>query len=116
MQDKQKVTLYLPPELHRQLKVRAAIETQPMSALAERAIGFYLSHADIVAEVEESKQGRTYQVYSCPECHTSVVLRSKELVSLPDRPSLLGEDGIPNLESSCLSDGKPEGEESLVIC
>ena len=32
MQDKQKVTLYLPPELHRELKIKAAVEAEPMSA------------------------------------------------------------------------------------
>jgi plasmid stability protein len=48
MQDKQKVTLYLPPGLHRQLKIRAAVDTDSMSAMVERAIVFYLRHPELV--------------------------------------------------------------------
>jgi hypothetical protein len=40
MQNKQKVTLYIPPELHRKLKIKAAVESEPMSSIAERAIVF----------------------------------------------------------------------------
>jgi len=50
MQAKQKVTLYLSPELHRRLKIRAAIDAEPMSELAERAIVFYLAHPELVDE------------------------------------------------------------------
>lgn len=43
MQAKQKVTLYLSPELHKRLKVRRpAIDSELISELAERALGFYL--------------------------------------------------------------------------
>ena len=34
MQTKQKVTLYLSPELHRRLKIRSAVDSEPMSDLA----------------------------------------------------------------------------------
>ena len=43
MQDKQKVTLYLPLGTHRQLKIRAAIDEESMSGLVEKAIAFYLN-------------------------------------------------------------------------
>ncbi len=55
MQDKHKVTLYLPPELHRQLKIRSAVDLEPMSAIAERALVFYLKHPEVVDEVEASQ-------------------------------------------------------------
>jgi hypothetical protein len=63
MQDKQKVTFYLPERLHQQLKIRSAIDGDSMSDLAEKAISFYLSHADIV---ESSGIGHTHQTYNCP--------------------------------------------------
>ncbi|NJM57311.1 MAG: hypothetical protein HC857_07585 [Synechococcales cyanobacterium RU_4_20] len=85
MQDKQKSTLYLPPELHQKLKIRAAVETQPMSAIAERAIDFYLSHPEVVDGVH-SEQGHIHQVYTCPGCSASVVLRDGVLVSLRSHP------------------------------
>jgi hypothetical protein len=94
MQDKQKVTLYLPPELHRELKIKAAVETEPMSAIAERALAFYLHHSDVVDEVEAAVSGSTHQVYSCPECTSSVILRSHELVTLKRQPGLLSDEGL----------------------
>jgi hypothetical protein len=94
MQDKQKVTLYLPPELHRELKIKAAVETEPMSAIAERALAFYLHHSDVVDEVEAAVSVSTHQVYSCPECTSSVVLRSNELVTLKRQPGLLSDEGL----------------------
>ncbi|MGB8701951.1 MAG: hypothetical protein WCD18_21250 [Thermosynechococcaceae cyanobacterium] len=95
MQDKQKVTLYLPPELHRELKIKAAVETEPMSAIAERALAFYLHHSEAVEEVEASAFGNTHQVYSCPECASSVILRANELTSLKRQPGILGDEGLP---------------------
>ncbi len=93
-QDKQKVTLYLPPELHRQLKIRAAVDAEAMSTLAEQALSFYLAHSDVVTAVEDSVNGSTHQVHACPECGTSVVLRSGEMVALKDQPSMLSDDGL----------------------
>jgi hypothetical protein len=72
MQEKQKVTLYLPPNLHRQLKVKAAIDTDSMSALVEKAISFYLRHPETVEEIEAS-YGKTHQVHVCPECNAAMV-------------------------------------------
>jgi predicted HicB family RNase H-like nuclease len=48
MQSKQKVTLYIPPQLHRKLKIKAAVESEPMSSLAEKAIIFYLNNPEVV--------------------------------------------------------------------
>lgn len=93
MQDKQKVTLYIPPELHRQLKIKAAVETEPMSAIAERALAFYIEHSDVVEELESSV-GTAHRVYACPECATSVVVRADELVALKSQSVLLGDDSL----------------------
>jgi hypothetical protein len=85
MEDQQKatkVTLYLPQDLHRQLKIRSAVDGEPMSALAERALQFYLSHSDVVEE--HSTHGGTYRTYDCPSCSDSVVMRDGELVSVKD--------------------------------
>lgn len=87
MQAKQKVTLYLTPELHRRLKIRAAIDSEPMSELAARAIAFYLSHQELIDEAES--YGSTHRAYACPECATTVALREGELVSLKDQPGVL---------------------------
>lgn len=83
MQDQQKttkVTLYLSQELHRQLKIRSAVDGEPMSTLAERALDFYLTHSHVVEE--SSTYGKSHQVYSCPSCSDSVVMRDGELVSV----------------------------------
>ncbi len=116
MQDKHKVTLYLPPELHRQLKIRAAIDTEPMSALAERALAFYLKHADVVEEVESVAHGRNHRVYTCPECTTPVVMREGDLVSVHNQPNVLGsEKDLTDLSASELIDNVLVSEE-LVPC
>lgn len=80
-EDKQKVTLYLPPELHRQLKVKAAVDVGTMTDIAQRAIAFYLLNPDIV-EHHESSHGQSHRVYGCPECSSHLVLRNGEMVSL----------------------------------
>jgi hypothetical protein len=114
MQAKQKVTLYLSPELHRKLKIRSAIDSEPMSELAERAIIFYLANSELVEEVESS-YGRTHRVYSCPSCATSVVLRDGELVSLSSQPGVLGQDKL-TIDKVEQDEAHPEGEEELVPC
>lgn len=115
MQDKQKVTLYLPPELHRQLKIKAAVESEPMSAIAERAIVFYLNNSELVDEVETS-YGQTHRVYACPECTGSVVIREGELVSLKGQPSLVAEQELPVKQVQAASSTARPGEEELVPC
>ncbi|HEY9825744.1 MAG TPA: hypothetical protein V6D19_09875 [Stenomitos sp.] len=94
MQDKQKVTLYLPPELHRELKIKAAVETEAMSAIAERALAFYLHHPEVVEECEASVAGNAHRVYNCPECASSVILRSSELVTLKRQTALIGDENL----------------------
>ena len=79
MQDKQKVTFYLPERLHQQLKIRSAIDGDSMSDLAEKAISFYLAHPDIV---ESSGVGHTHQIYNCPSCSQTVVIRDGELLTV----------------------------------
>ena len=114
MQDKQKVTLYLPPELHRQLKVRAALDAENMSAIAQKALIFYLKHPEAIEEVEAATQGQTHQVYNCPECEHPVVLRDGEMVALGKQPSILiEEDRTLSPVGNSLESQK---EEKLVIC
>jgi hypothetical protein len=90
MEDKQKVTLYLPPQLHRQLKIRSAVDADSMSNIVEKAVEFYLSHADMVDGIE--LHGSTHQIYNCPECEHPVVLRDGEMVALGQQPGLLTDD------------------------
>ena len=89
MEDKQKVTLYLPQQLHRQLKIRSAVDADSMSNIVEKAVEFYLSHSDVVDGVE--LHGATHQVYNCPECEHPVVIRDGEMVALGKQPGLLNE-------------------------
>jgi hypothetical protein len=115
MQDKHKVTLYLPPELHRQLKIRSAVDAEPMSAIAERAIVFYLTHSDVVDEVEMS-HGQVHQIYGCPECSSSVVLREGKMVSLKEQPDILVEESLSPAVHDHRSGSSQQGEEELVPC
>jgi len=117
MQEKQKVTLYLSPELHRQLKIRAAIDSEPMSAIAERAIIFYLDNPEIVGEIEAA-YGQTHRVYSCPECTGSLVMMQGELVSLKKQPGVLPEEELSSVEKvTVTSVASQQGEaEELVPC
>ncbi|MDX2271509.1 MAG: hypothetical protein NW237_06100 [Cyanobacteriota bacterium] len=88
---KQKVTLYLSPELHRNLKIRAAVEMEAMSVMAERALSFYLDHPDMI----ENAFGRSHQVHYCPECSQPLVLRQGELAAVTSHTcsSVILEDG-----------------------
>jgi hypothetical protein len=96
MQDKQKVTLYLPPDLHRQLKIRAAVDSAAMSALAERAIDFYLANPEAIEQASSQSQfGQTHQIHSCPTCQTAVVLRNGALSKLGSQSTVLGKSIDP---------------------
>ena len=90
MEDKQKVTLYLPPQLHRQLKIRSAVDADSMSNIVERAVEFYLNHSDVVDGVES--HGSTHQIYNCPECEHPVVIRDGAMVAIRQQSGLLTED------------------------
>ena len=114
MQAKQKVTLYLSPELHRRLKVRAAIDSEPMSELAARALAFYLTHPDVV-EQTEATYGRTHIVYACPECATSVTLREGELVSLSEQSQASNREQRSR-EKMAKNEAAQEGQQELVPC
>ncbi|MEM9923131.1 MAG: hypothetical protein AAF915_05160 [Cyanobacteria bacterium P01_D01_bin.50] len=114
MQAKQKVTLYLSPELHKSLKIRSAVESEPMSELAERALVFYLANSELVDEIEGS-YGRTHRVYSCPNCESSLVLREGELVTLGNQPGIIGKDiSIDEMEHS--EELKQKDSSELVPC
>ncbi|WP_353932903.1 hypothetical protein WJM97_10085 [Okeanomitos corallinicola TIOX110] len=115
MQTKQKVTLYLSPELHRKLKIRSAVDVETMSDLAERALDFYLTNSEMVEELEESSYGKTHRVYSCPTCESSLVLRNGELVALGNQPGLIGKDHLV-IEEMEDDETHPKGEEELVPC
>ncbi|MDZ8185587.1 MAG: hypothetical protein RMX96_12120 [Nostoc sp. ChiSLP02] len=114
-QTKQKVTLYLSPELHRKLKIRSAIDCQAMSEIAERALIFYLSNSELVDEVEASSYGRTHRVYSCPTCNSSLVLRDGELVTLGNQPGVIGQEHL-SIDEINEDETHPKGEEELVPC
>ncbi|MCV3215140.1 hypothetical protein OGM63_16745 [Plectonema radiosum NIES-515] len=114
MQTKQKVTLYLSPELHRKLKIRSAVDCEPMSELAERALVFYLANSELVDEVEASNYGRTHKVYSCPSCESSLVLRDGELVALGNQAGVTQERLPVNKMDE--DEAYPKGEEELVPC
>lgn len=116
MQDKHKVTLYLPPELHRQLKIRSAVELEPMSAIAERAIVFYLTHSEVVDEVEMS-HGRVHRIFNCPECASSLVIREGEMMVVAEQSNVLIEEesSVGRVQVGLSSsDQRDEGE--LVPC
>lgn len=113
MQAKQKVTLYLSSELHRRLKIRAAIDTEPMSELAERAIVFYLAHPELVEE--GSYYGRTHQIYDCPKCEASVVIKNGEMVPLSNQPVVANKKQLPIEQVPQLAT-EQEGKEQLVPC
>jgi hypothetical protein len=116
MQDKQKVTLYMPPGIHRQLRIRSAIDAESMSAIVERAIDFYLKHPDKVEAEEKSAYGKTHQVHICPECDAAMVMRDGQMTSLKDQPSVLtDESSLPLVDDSPLPADSDE-EKLLVPC
>ena len=112
---KQKVTLYLSPDLHKRLKIRSAIDSEPMSDVAERALGFYLANSELVEEVEASTYGRSHRVYSCPDCESSLVMRDGELVALGKQPGVIGKEHLP-IEKMEQEEVPKKGEEELVPC
>jgi hypothetical protein len=114
MQDKQKVTLYLPSSLHRQLKVKAAIDTESMSALVEKAVSFYLKHPETVEEVEAT-YGKTHQVHICPECNAATVIKDGEMVSLKNQPSVIDEE-FPSVSDKISREVNSKDQEELVPC
>ena len=119
MQTKQKVTLYLSPELHKRLNVRSAVDSEPMSDLAERALGFYLANSELVDESQVS-YGGTHRVYSCPTCDSPLLIRDHELVALGNQPGVVPSEPISSIEETIEekqeSEVCPQNEEELVPC
>jgi hypothetical protein len=116
MQDKQKVTLYLPAGIHRQLKIRAAIDDASMSGLVEKAITFYLRYPEQIEEIESSSYGKTYQVHICPECEAAMVMRDGQLVSLKQQPTIIVDEFPLEVKETVHAQANSEGEEELVPC
>ena len=116
MQNKQKVTLYIPPELHRRLKIRAAIDVDSMSSLVEKAIAFYLQYPEKIEEIESSTQGNTHQVHICPECETAMVMREGQMVSLRNQPGTITEELPIGVREKVNASNLYSGEEELVPC
>jgi hypothetical protein len=110
MQEKQKVTLYLQPDLHRQLKIQAAIADEPMSSLAQKAIGFYLTHPEVVEQVEDI-HGQTHQIHHCPACEAAVVLRDGVLVGIGAQPTIL-----PEIAEELMMANADQGAIALIPC
>ncbi len=120
-----KVTLYLPPDLHRQLKIRSAVEGEAMSSIAKRAIDFYLANPSVVEDGHSDiAYGHTHVIYSCPSCSTSVVLHQGDLmeVSRMARPdaddAVVGSSDMANriVESDPVAEPSQMGEGELVVC
>ena len=116
MQDKQKVTLYIPAVIHRQLRIRSAIDAESMSAIVERAIDFYLKHPEAVEAAGKKGFGKTHQVHICPECDAAMVMRDGELLSLKNQPSVLSEGTSPppTNDPAVLLD--PDEDKLLIPC
>ncbi|MEL6438355.1 MAG: hypothetical protein AAFQ80_03715 [Cyanobacteria bacterium J06621_8] len=115
MQSKQKITLYIPPELHRKLKIKAAVDAESMSALVQKALSFYMRFPDEVAEIESSVQGRTHQVHVCPECEQPLVMRGGEMTSLISENAVIDEEMSLGISGKVEERPKSSGEE-LVSC
>jgi hypothetical protein len=80
-----------------------------MSAIAERAIVFYLTHSDVVDEVEMS-QGQAHRLYSCPQCSSPLVIKEGELSAVGNSQGVLLEG------DSIVSGSDQQDEEELVPC
>jgi hypothetical protein len=115
MPEKQKVTLYIPPGLHRQLKIKAAIEEESMSKVVEKAVSFYLQNPEKVDQ-EEENYGKTHQVHICPECDAAMVIKEGKMVSLRNQPSVIDEEIPKEVKEKVKLEQKSQGEEKLVPC
>lgn len=115
MQSKQKITLYIPPELHRKLKIKSAVDVESMSALVEKAISFYMQFPDKVDEIKSSAQGKTHQIHMCPECEAPMLMRQGEMVSLSSQSEIY-RNGISLEVSSQVEGSESPTEVNLVPC
>lgn len=110
-----KVTLYLPPDLHRQLKIRSAVDGEAMSAIAERAIDFYLTHSEVVEGLEVA-YGQSHRIHSCPKCSTSVVMQDGELKQLAKVSASSAAEGVAVDVQNIVADVRQPDEGELVVC
>ena len=117
MSAKQKVTLYISDDLHRQVKIRSAIDGEPMSSIAQRAIEFYLTHSDVVEQTDKLG-GETHRVHACPKCATPVVLREDGLSLIRSSAEGQFESMAADLESlpGLVPDSGIAGEGELIAC
>jgi len=119
MSDKQKVTLYLPPDVHRNLKIKAATGGESMSGLVEQAVVFYLNHSEVVEEVEQKEHGQTYRLYECPQCQSALIMTDGELAPLKAQPSLKTEELAAeqvNQQVQSADSDQSQDQEQLVPC
>ena len=89
MQNKQKVTLYIPSEIHKRLKISAATDEESMSFIVEKAVDFYLQHPPKVEESENINSGKIYQVHFCPECKAAISIKDKQILPLKNQSNVI---------------------------
>lgn len=119
MSDKQKVTLYLPPDVHRNLKIKAATAGESMSGLVEQAVLFYLNHSEAIAELEQQEYGQTYRLYECPQCESALIMQGGELTPLQVQPSVQTEEIATeqvNQQVKTADHDHSQDQEQLVPC
>jgi plasmid stability protein len=98
MHHKQKLTVYVPSNLHRQLKIKAAIEDESMSAMVAEALSFYLQHPEVIAATEAKSHGQNHQIHICSECDNPMVIKDNQLVSLKEQPGVLTNEPADQME------------------
>lgn len=110
-----KVTLYLPPDLHRQLKVKSALNGEAMSAIAERAIDFYLTHSEVVDE-GQGVFGQTHRIHNCPACSVSLVIEEGELAPVGESVAVDASGELVVGVSDTSEGNRQPDEGELVVC
>ncbi|MGB3291640.1 MAG: hypothetical protein WBB01_01470 [Phormidesmis sp.] len=87
-----------------------------MSSMAERAIEFYLGHAEVVEGLGEV-QGQTHRIHACPKCEAPVAVREDGL-ALIHRHAEQQVEVLTGLEriSELGSDSKQPDEGELITC
>ncbi|MEO0407856.1 MAG: hypothetical protein AAF289_10940 [Cyanobacteria bacterium P01_A01_bin.135] len=116
MKDKNKVTLYIPPELHRQLKIQSAVDSEPMSAIAERALTLYLEHSEALHCLD---QGHAHQIHSCPRCSADFILRDGEAIAVSgstSAPTVADSVHVLDDDAICSSQAGPSEDSSTEVC
>jgi hypothetical protein len=81
-----------------------------MSSLAQKAIGFYLAHPEVVEQIEDV-HGQTHQIHHCPACEMAVVLRDGSLVGIGAQPTIL-----PEIAEDLILANADQGAIALIPC